>query len=498
MRMTILPVLIAPLLFAACADSRLDPTFELLFPSVRGELLTNSSPSLVDLDGDGVLDIVYGTGVDRLQPQDGRWRLGTEPAIAGYVTAVSGRTNQILWRAPHSGEAFTTPRFAALNGDDRPDVVMGGRQGSMSAFSGRDGALLWRVDPARIAVTPVLYNFFTPAQIADANGDGVTDLVVAYGGNDTRLPGEARDPGFIVALSGADGSVLAVHQTPDSAETYSSIIAYPRADGTTWMVFGTGGERQNGAAWRAPVASLLDGTFGKRVERLVPPLAKGVMAPATLVELTGDRELDIAISTFDGRLIVLDGASGKTLWERQDAREETYHPPAVVRIGKDGALGLFVSRGIGVFPKYAGTAHRLLDARDGRMLYEHKGLMSPAGAPLAVDLTGDGIDEPFFFDAPGRIHVLHLASKALVIHDAPGYFTSTPHIADPRDNGTLELIGLSWTNASDDGRIANWRNLHSEMLRMDLSADVPAFRAWAAYMGTAMDGQYHTTGPGAR
>ena len=491
MRTTTVLLPVAALLLAGCEDSVPEPSFALLFPNVTGELLTNSSPSLVDLNGDGALDIVYGTGVDRLRPEGGRFVLGAEPKIAGYVTAVSGKTNEILWRAPHSGEAFTTPRFAKLNDDDLPDVVMGGRQGSMSAFSGKDGTLLWRVDPARIAVTPVLYNFFTPALIDDANSDGVADLVVAYGGDDTRLPGEPRDPGFIVALSGANGAVLAVHQTPDSAETYSSIIVYPRADGTPWMIFGTGGERQTGAAWRAPVASLLDGSFGKRVERLVPSLAKGVMAPATLVELTDDGELDIAISTFDGRLVVLDGASGKTLWERHDPREETYHPPAVVRLGKDGQLGLFVSRGIGVFPRYAGSAHRLHDARDGRVLYEHKSLLSPAGAPLAVDLTGDGIDDPFFFGARGRIHVLHLATKKVLVHDVPAYFTSTPQIADPRRSGTLELIGLGWTNAVDDGSIADPRNLHTEMLRMDLNAAAPRFRAWAAYMGTAMDGRYH-------
>jgi outer membrane protein assembly factor BamB len=498
MRTTTVMVLSAGLLLAGCGESLPNPSFDLLFPAVKGELLNNSSPSLIDLNGDGALDIVYGTGVDRLRPQGGRFRLAEEPKVAGYVTAVSGRTNEILWRAPHSGEAFTTPRFAALNGDDVPDVVMGGRQGSMSAFSGKDGALLWRVDPTRIAVTPVLYNFFTPALIADANGDGVTELVVSYGGDDTRLPGEARDPGFLVVLSGADGTVLAVHKTPDGAETYSSIIAYARADGTTWMIFGTGGERQDGAAWRAPVTSLLDGSFEKSVERLVPTMTKGVMAPATLVELTGDQELDIVISTFDGRLIVLDGASGKTLWERQDAHEESYHPAAVVRIGKDGRLGLFVSRGIGVFPRYAGSVHRLHDALDGRVLYENKGPLYPAGAPLAVDLTGDGIDEPIFFGARGRIHVLHLGTRKLVIHDVPANFISTPHIGDARGNGTLELIGVAWTNTDDNGGIADWRNLHSELLRMDLNADVPAFRAWAAYMGTAMDGRYHTGGAGDR
>lgn len=496
MRNSLVIVPIAALFLLGCEERAPKPGFEPVFPAVKGTLLSFSSPSLMDLDGDGALDIVYGTGVDRLRPQGRRFYLSTEPAIAGYVTAVSGRSNQILWRSPHAGEAFTTPRFADLNGDGVADVVMGGRQGAMAALSGRDGSLLWSVDPRRVAITPELYNFFTPAIIEDVNADGIADLVVIYGGNDTRLAGESRDPGYVVLISGSDGAVLKAYPTPDGAESYSSVIAYDRADGAAWIIFGTGGEAQGGAAYRAPVAALVDGSFPQNVEELVPPGEKGVMAPATLVELTGDDELDIVVSTFDGRLAILDGASGAVIWQRKDDFEESYHGPAIVRLTSDGRLGLFLSRGIGVFPNYAGSVHRLFDGRDGRVLYQYKDPLSPAGAPLAVDLTGDGIDEPFFFGTRGRIHVLHLRSMELVFHDLPANFTATPHIADPRATGSLELIGVAWINAAEDGsgRPADWRNLTSELLRLDLDARTPAFRAWAAYLGTAMDGQYRPAG----
>jgi len=488
-------VLVPIVLLLGCGDSAGKPSFEPLFPAVTGEFMTFSSPNLVDLDGDGALDIVYGTGVDRLRPEGGRWRLGTEPEIAGYVTAVSGKTNQVLWKAPHAGEAFTTARFADLNGDDVPDVIMGGRQGSMAALNGGNGAVLWRVEPGRIATTPELYNFFTPAIIDDVNGDRVQDLVVMYGGNDTRVPGDPRDPGYIVLVSGIDGTVLKSYPTPDGAESYSSVIVYRRADDAEWVIFGTGGEADGGAAWRAPVAALLDGSFAQRVERLVPPGSKGVMAPATLVELTGDAELDIAISTFDGRFVILDGASGSVLWQRHDGFEETYHGPALVRLDDKGRLGFFLSRAVGAFPNYAGSVHRLFDARDGSLLYQYKDPLAPAGAPLAVDLTGDGIDEPFFFGAAGRIHILDLRSKELLFHDVPANLTATPHIADPRGTGTLELIGTTWINVADDGsgRLAEWQNLRSALLRLDLNARTPDFRAWAAYLGTGTDGLYQPT-----
>lgn len=130
-----------------------------------------SSPSATDLTGDGVSDIVFGTGVERLKRERGRYQFTNEPETSGYVVAVSGATNQVIWKVPNPRDAFTTPRFAELNGDSVPDVIMGGREGAFGAFSGTDGTALWRVPPGGVARTPVRYNFFTPGLIRDVNGD---------------------------------------------------------------------------------------------------------------------------------------------------------------------------------------------------------------------------------------------------------------------------------------------------------------------------------------
>jgi hypothetical protein len=506
------------LLLAGCDRSgrAAPPSFGLVFPPIEGDLMTTSSPSLADLSGDGVPDIVFGTGVDRVVPAPSGGRmLDSEPDVSGYVVAVSGKSNEILWQVPNPRDAFTTPRFARLNGDDVPDVVMGGREGVLSAFSGVDGALLWRVTGDAVAKTSFPLNFFTPAAIDDANGDGVSDLLVTYGGDDSALPRDPRGPGYLAVISGADGKVLAAGKTPDGAETYSSPVVYRRPDRTQWVVFGTGGETLGGAAYRAPVASLLDGTFATRAERLVEPGKKGVIAPATLADLTGDGELDIIVSTFGGRLVAVDGASGKALWQNAGEGEETYQPAAVVRIAPDGRLGLFVSRGIGAFPKYVGSVHRLLSADDGRVIYEHRDALYPGGAPLAIDLDADGVDEPIFFTVRfptghgGRIYILDVASDSVIAHDVPTNLWTTPVIADPRGKGTLELIGLAWSLRTDARSPAGasspggfdvlgdpgsgaptWRDLRWQLLRLNLGGRTPDSRSWAAYMGTAADGQY--------
>lgn len=516
------PLLLAAVVLLASCDRAgrvAPPSFGLVFPPIEGELMSTSSPSLIDLSGDGVPDIVFGTGVDRVIPAPGGGRmLDSEPEISGYVVAVSGANNELLWQVPSPRDAFTTPRFARLNGDSVPDVIMGGREGVLSAFSGKDGALLWRDAGDAVATTSFPLNFFTPAIIDDANRDGVSDLVVTYGGDDSALPRDPRGPGYLALISGADGAVLAVVKTPDGAETYSSPVVYRRADGTEWVVFGTGGETLGGAAYRAPVASMVDGTFADRVERLIEPGDKGVIAPATLVDITGDGELDIIISAFDGRLVAVDGASGNALWQNDGKGEETYQPAAVARVAPDGKLALVVSRGIGAFPKYIGSVHRVLAAEDGRVLFEHRDALYPGGAPLAVDLDDDGADEPIFFTVRfpsghgGRIYVLDAASDSLLAHDVPTNLWTTPAVADPRGTGTLELIALAWNLRADaqsqagaaspggfdvlgdpgDGA-PTWRDLRWQLLRLNLGGKTPASRSWAAYMGTSSDGHYTTT-----
>lgn len=487
--------LVLSLLLAACGDA--EPSFSDVFPPVSGDLMSFATPGLADLDGDGAADIVYGSGIDRVKPQpDSTWAFTDDPAIPGYVTAVSGATNEILWRVPHTGEAFSTPRFADLDGDDVPDVVIGGREAAMAAFSGRDGSVIWHVEASAIAETSAPYNFTTPAPIGDANGDGVIDFVATYGGDATRLPGQPRDPGFFTVLSGADGTPLATFQTPDGAETYCSPVVYERADGVPWVILGTGGETAGGAAFRAPLSSLLDGTFPTAVQRLTPQGEKGVIAPATLVELTGDDEVDIVISTFDGKLIVLDGATGEVIWEKAEEGEESYHSAAVARISRDGKVGLLISRGIGTFPRYTQAVHRLYDARDGALLYFQRDDGFPAGAPLAVDLTDDGIDELLYFSDPGQIHVYYPLTQKLVQHDVGASMSATPTLADPRGVGSLELIGVSWEILPHGTGQADAGDVRSHLLRLDLGVEPPAFMAWASYMGTYNDGRYGRSGIG--
>ena len=138
--------------------------------------------------------------------------------------------------------------------------------------------------------------------------------------------------------------------------------------------------------------------------------------------------------------------------------------------------------------------HRLYDARDGTLLYIHSDNLYPAGAPLAVDLTDDGIEELMFFADPGHVFIYYPLSKRLVTHDLGANYSGTPVVADPRGVGSLEMIGVSGEIAPHGMGEARAEDVRSHLLRLDLNAKPPAFFAWSSYMGTRNDGRYHPPG----
>ena len=469
-------------------EFRFPPSFSHRFRGPGGDLWSMSSPQIVDLNGDGAMDIVFGTGYERQPADHGK-------PDGGFVFAISGATNRTIWEVGVPGEIYSTPKFIDVDDKGQMDVIVGGREGVFVALSGEDGELLWAVDPEAIAEQERPYNFYTPAVIDDIDGDGVADLVVTYGGDDQKAPYQERNHSYIALISGATGDVIRRYRTPDRNETYCSPVVYTGADGRPWVAFGTGGETHEGSAWRAPLSSLQDGSFPRVVEEIVEPTThKGVIAPINAADITGDGHQDLIVRPFDGRTILIEGRSGRPLWTHEPEEQESYHGPALAVLD-DGELGLLVSNGTGIFPAYTGTSHYLLRASDGEVLWSHEDDLSPVGAPVSVDLTGDGIDEILFFSganmfrrAMTRIHVLRTSELELSTHEQSLSILATPILADLDDRGRLELVVPG--SRMEPGQRPSPESVSWRLLRLELDADTPERRTWAGYMGTDASGVF--------
>lgn len=197
----------------------------------------SGSPAVADLDGDGRLEIVVGTGV-------------------GWLYILNGRDGS-LW-SPKKGAwpqlvdaVFSSPSIVDLNGDGALDVLVCDSNGNIVAFNAADGDVLW---DAHMSGYPV-----RPASFADINADGVLDVVVgtitgqlwAWAGNTGQLL-----PNFPVKLAGrvlgqplllpwpaeSKRSRRATATTPTERQPNTGhVIVVHASDGVLYLVDGTSG-----------------------------------------------------------------------------------------------------------------------------------------------------------------------------------------------------------------------------------------------------------------
>jgi len=156
-----------------------------------------SSPAVADLDGDGNLDIVVGSGVYFPDPA-GR-----------QVIAVTARTGRALpgWPVPTDGRVMSSPAIGDLTGDGRPEVVVASEGGYLSALDA-DGRLRWVACDRNVGnpCSPGGAGTHSSPAIADVDGDGQAEVVSAL-----ELT--------LRVYSGDDGTVEAVLPVGDPASS---------------------------------------------------------------------------------------------------------------------------------------------------------------------------------------------------------------------------------------------------------------------------------------
>ncbi|HKX00836.1 MAG TPA: FG-GAP-like repeat-containing protein [Bryobacteraceae bacterium] len=362
--------------------ARFDPEMNLISQTRLPVLVT--SPVLVDLNGDGNLDIaglaitfdakqLHGaiTLEILLGNPDGSFHLASTDQLGG------------------NGFYSANLAVADLNGDHIPDIVVAGQMlfnggGQLSVFLGKgDGTF----QPERVIYSQV--NGTLPAvAIADLNGDGKADLAFTKAGDPVNTF-------FLGVMLGHGDGTFAAPDTYPIASAFTLAIADLNGDGIPDIVtsgiaifFGDG-----------------TGKFPKRQDYLVPDAGGGII----LADIDGDGGLDIVEGS--GNALVLSADS-------------------ILFDGGDGTyLGPRVSLGAG---------SQMLAAAD----FNHDGFpdlvsLDPTGATVMAGDGDGGFSSTFRYDFPPGSSIASVA-VADINNDGKTDFVIEYQLAP--DSGTLAVF----------------------------------------------------------
>ena len=454
---------------------------------------TSSSPRLTDLTGDGVLDVILGTGRQELQASD------------TAVIALDGTSGELLWHVTARDQIVGSAALYDVTDDGVDEVFIGGRQAELMAIDGAHGTVLWEFYAAGDSLDPGTaagwYNFYNPQRIPDQDGDGYDDLLVANGGDYLAEPNDPDRPtGRLVVVSSRTGELLANAIVPDGRETYlSAVVADLAADGELDVLYGTGGETFGGHFYRTTLAAIMAQDLSASVV-LATGSQKGFIAPPVLVDLTGDEVLDVAINAVDGRLLAFDGSDNTPLWHTTVAGAEAYTTPAVGYFTDDDTPDFFVNYGKGTWPTLRDPVQLVVDGRSGVVVSEDTLGRFQYASPVVVDVNKDGYDdallsvnyvaEKFETKVPhNRLVVFDVHQQRVFRLNEPQAginVSSTPWVGDVDNDGWLDVVycvvRVKDNNSDHPAQIT----VH----RLEKEIYTPDRIDWGAYMGSAYDGVF--------
>lgn len=255
-----------------------------------------SAPTLVDVDGDGTLDVLVGTST-------------------GHAVALEGRTGKKLWQTlvGTNGRRGVEGGIGVgdVDGDGKLELVAGGGDGSLAVLR-LDGTIAWKVKyPSSIVAPP---------SIVELDAHGAAEILAAW------------SDGRVAIFDGKSSEVLWSAQSETDRGDLDAIVAAPVAlPGPrvgSIVVATSGNTKSEGLV-----------LFGER-ERRFRSIEGRVTASPVVMRLDPDSTPDAIVGTLAGDLVAIDATGGRTFLAAIGAPIEA--SPLLADVDADGVRDLIV------------------------------------------------------------------------------------------------------------------------------------------------------------
>ncbi|XP_018568780.1 uncharacterized protein LOC108909041 [Anoplophora glabripennis] len=358
------------------------------------KLTTDSPVRSLDVNADGVEDILFGFGTgdnsDVLPPDIFcPVIMSVQPPCEGGVAALNGITGDIIWRHWFNDTIFGLHCTADINGDMQKDCLVTGMKGTIAVINSKNGSVIWQLDTG-------LSNIFVANFIQDQNNDSVSDILASH----SSLTAE-RD-GHIVLFSGKDGHEIKRTSTFDNAKTFY-MPQMVSLNSSVFVLFGTGSPSTPGNLSLTPLSDIMMGVFSNQTQVLYRDKFKGIITPSIIVDITGDKVPDIITAMYNSTVVAINGVTLQQIWNYTipGPNSETSISPTPGYFNYDNVTDFLV-----IYQKYDSILNNnytqafIIDGKTGQSIYSPFGgsLITQMGG-LTISMENHGYDMYLFWTA---------------------------------------------------------------------------------------------------
>ena len=454
---------------------------------LSGTVIYGSSPTLADLNHDGKLEIIVGSGrrPDGTYVGDGYLSLVQSDGIIRW--SVQGRPPSEIGPGELEPPINSTPSVIRdINGDGWDDVVVGlggevsasNWDGGVAAYSGKTGARLWVFnsdDWNNHVLDGYADGVYSTPAVGDVNGDGQQEI--AYGGWDQciYLLDHNGNPLWTNPILPNQGHCKGNHGYYNEDTVWSSpAMADLDGDGTLEIIIGA--DVTSGNVFGDPSGGYLyvfryDGTVLAREW-----VEQAVWSSPAVADVDNDGHPEIVVGS--GLPIANKGYWVKA-WDYTPNSDPTkaltlkwtgttsgqmFTSPAIGDLNKDGTLDVVAISPIGSL--CGGQRVYAWNGANGQLLpgfpkdpQTFTGVNSACAlsSPVLADIDNDGYLE-ILFGNDGEVTILNHNGTQYTDNTPGGTkptfygysgFTSSPAVGDINNDGFLEVVAAGALDASD-------------------------------------------------